>query len=389
MEDVTLSIFNHGQSAVARMQTLLEQFEQEEKIRVRLEMISWAMGWARLAEIGLYHIGPDISEVGSTWVMDLVRMDALRPYSEAEVQAISGGRGYFEACWSGGVSRGADHTIWSVPLGADSRAIFYRRDLLHQAGVDESSAFRDFAHFERTLARLKSAGAELPLALPTKPSRNSLHNLAAFVWGMGGDFLNPDGTHLEFDQPKALEGFKAFFELAPYIGKERFDEYDSDGTFQTGKAAVTMSGYWILSQRQAPSVTENLGVAALPGVPFVGGEHLAIWKHARRPEYALKLARFLSRKASGEELYPEFGLPVFPDGWDTPALQRPGYDVFLNALKHGRSFSSGPLWGLVEKRLTDALAEIWTEVLAHPERAEAAVERHISTLAQRLHATIK
>jgi multiple sugar transport system substrate-binding protein len=389
MEDVTLSIFNHGQPAVARMQSLLKQFEQEEKIRVRLEMIPWAMGWSRLAEMGLYHVGPDISEVGSTWVMDLVRMDALRPYSEAEVQTINGGRSYFDSCWAGGVSSGADRTIWSVPLGADSRAIFYRRDLLRQAGVDENSAFGDFAQFERTLARLKAAGVELPLALPTQPSRNSLHNLAAWVWGRGGNFLSADGARLEFDQPKALEGFKSFFELAPYIGKQRFDEYDSDGAFLTGRAAVSMSGYWMLSLPQAPSVAENLGVTSLPGVPFVGGEHLAIWKHARRPEYALKLARFLSRKASGEVLYPEFGLPVAPDGWDAPVLQHPGYAVFLNALQHGRSFSSGQLWGLVEKRLTDALADIWTEVLAHPEHADATVERHISTLAQRLRATIK
>jgi multiple sugar transport system substrate-binding protein len=389
MEDITFSIFNHGQAAVARMQTLLKQFEQEEKIRVRLEMIPWTTGWTRMVEMALYHTGPDISEIGSTWVMDLVRMDALRPFAESEVQTISAGRTYFDACWAGGISPRRDHTIWSVPLGGDARAIFYRRDLLAQAGIAEKTAFDSFAQIDNTLAKLKAAGLNLPLAMPTKTSRNSLHNLASWVWGMGGDFLNIDGTHLEFTNQGALEGFKAYFALWSYLGKLRMDEYESDGTFLAGKAAVTFCGYWLLSLPQAPEVAKNLGVAPLPATSFVGGQHLAVWKHSRKPEYALKLARFLSRKASGDQLYPEFGLPVYHDGWDIPQLTRPGYEIFLQALQHGRSFSSGALWGLVEKRLADIMPEIWNEVLAHPERKDTIIENQLSALAQRLRLTMK
>jgi hypothetical protein len=91
MDEITFSIFNHSPAASAQMTTLLKQFEREEKIRVRLEVISWNMGWQKLVEMGLYRIGADISEIGSTWIMDFVRMDALRAYSPAETDEITGG----------------------------------------------------------------------------------------------------------------------------------------------------------------------------------------------------------------------------------------------------------------------------------------------------------
>ncbi|RPH63227.1 MAG: extracellular solute-binding protein [Chloroflexi bacterium] len=389
MEDITFSIFNHGPVASARMQALLKQFEQEEKIRVRLEMIPWTMGWSRMVEVALYHIGPDVSEIGSTWVMDFVRTDALRPYSPTEMNYISDGKRYFESCVAGGVSLGQNPTTWAMPLAGDARVIFYRRDLLQQAGVDEASAFASPAQFEGTLARLKAQGLPTPLALPTQRSRNSLHSLAAWVWGAGGNFLSADGVHVEFDAPRALDGFKSFFALGPYLGKTRLDEYDSDGLFLNGKAATTISGYWLLHETQAAEVSANLGVASVPGIPFVGGEHLVIWRHARNPQAALKLVKFISRAKSGESVYPQIGLPPSPDGWQRPPFDQPGYGVLLQAMHSGRAFPTSPLWGLVEKRLIDVMPEIWNDVLARPEKAEKTVETEIGSLAQRLRMTLK
>ena len=389
MEDITFSIFNHGQTAVARMQALLKQFEQEEKIRVRLEMIPWAMGWSRMVEVALYHLGPDVSEIGSTWVMDFVRTDALRPYSPAEVAFIGDGKQYFDSCVAGGVSLGEKPVTWAMPLAGDARIIFYRLDLLQRAGVDEATAFASPAKFEGALARLKALGIPTPLALPTQRSRNSLHSLAAWVWGAGGNFLSADGVHVEFDLPKALEGFKSYFGLGEYLGKTRLDEYDSDALFLTGQAATTISGYWLLHENKAAEVAENLGVASVPGVPFVGGEHLAIWRHARNPQAALKLVKFISRAKSGESVYPQIGLPPSPDGWQRPPFNQAGYDVLLNAMRTGRAFPTSPLWGLVEKRLIDVMPEIWNDVLAHPERTEKTVETQIGSLAQRLRMTMK
>ena len=275
-------------------------------------------------------------------------------------------------------------------MAGDARAVFYRRDWLEKAGVNEATAFKGPSRFDHTLAAIQRAGCSSPLALPVGRSRNNIHNLASWVWGLGGEFLSADGNNIVFDRERALDGAKAYFGLGQYFGEERPEtETDSDAAFRQGRSAITISGYWILHEDKAPEVASNLGVAPVPGIPFVGGEHLVIWKHSRRQEQALRLAKFLARPESSELLYPLFGLPVAIDGWDRAPFTEPNYQAFHNALKNGRSFPPGSLWGLVEKRLHDALPEIWTEVLAHPERTDSIVENHLGTLAKRLQMTLK
>jgi len=370
------------------MSSLLKQFEQEENIRVRLEMIPWSMGWQRLVEVGLYHAGPDVSEIGSTWILDFVRMNALRAFTPEEVKAIAPEKQYFSAAVAGG--KGSDGTTWALPLGGDARAIFYRRDLLGNAGVDENKAFNTPSQFQNTLELLQKIGGTAPLMMQTGRSRNSIHSVASWVWGLGGDFLTPDGLKLQLDNPRTMEGFKAYFSLGRYLGTQRImEEYDSDSAFLQGRAATTISGYWILHESCAPEVEKNLWLAAMPGVPFVGGEHLVIWRSSRRQEAALRLIRFLNRSESSQLLHPHFGLPVSATDWPRPPFDRPEYDVFLKAMETGRCFSTSPLWGLVEKRLSEILPDIWSEVLAQPDQVDTIVEKHLSTLSKRLETALR
>lgn len=391
MDEITFSIFNHSPAASAQMAKLLKEFEREEHIHVRLEVIPWSMGWQKLVEMGLYKIGADISEIGSTWTMDFVRMDALRAFSQDEADEITGGRWYFDSTWTGGVSPDPKApAIWAIPLAGDARTVFYRRDWLAKAGLDEELAFKGPSRFDYSLAAIQAAGCAMPLSLPIGRSRNNLHALACWIWGLGGDFLSADGTRVEFDHERALNGFKAYFGLGRYLGTERsVGEEDADRAFMQGRSAVTVSGYWVLHGEKAPEVEANLGMAAVPGTPFVGGEHLVVWRHSRRPEQALKLAKFLARPESGPSLYPLFGLPVALDGWNEAPFNTPTYQLFREAMQNGRCFPSGQLWGLVEKRLSEALAEIWTEVLARPERTELIVENQLGALAKRLQSTLR
>ena len=55
----------------------------------------------------------------------------------------------------------------------------------------------------------------------------------------------------------------------------------------------------------------------------------------------------------------------------------------------GRGFPTGQLWGLVEKRLTDVLADIWANVLKDPEADPSEmIEGQIKGLANRLRLTL-
>jgi multiple sugar transport system substrate-binding protein len=206
MEEITFSVFNHGPAATEALDRLLLEFEKSYGIKVRLEVIpTWSLGWSRLVENALYRSGPDISEAGNTWIGDLAKMEALHPFKLEEVVEITKHARLFENVWKSRVSNdGGAGMLYSIPWTGDSRAVFYRRDLLEKADVDESTAFIDTAHFEKTVSSLKNMGYIMPLVLTTLRSSLTIHYIASWIWSAGGDFLSPDGINLAFDQPRAL-----------------------------------------------------------------------------------------------------------------------------------------------------------------------------------------
>ncbi len=394
MQEITFSVFNHGQAAVENMRGLLKEFEQKEGIHVRLEMIPWGTAWARLVEIALYHTGPDVSQVGSTWVGDLVRMGALRAFSEAEIESLKGPAAFFDSVWVRGFSDELDpNAYYSIPWTGDARVVYYRRDLLYRAGIDERTAFSSPAQFERTVARLREKGGVIPFVLPTRRSRMAVHNLASWVWGAGGDFLSPDGKQVLFHQPQALEGFKAYFRLGRYLDQEHhfIEETDADRLFSAGQAAILISGNWVLHlPDQTTEVRNNLATAPAPGVPFVGGHHLVIWRHTRNEQAARKLVAFLHSERANQVLYPLYGLPISESGWKRPPFDLEQYQAFKQAFIRGRTFPGQHLWGLVEKRLVDVLAQAWEEMFSSPETQwDSIVERYITALGERLQLSLK
>ena len=391
MKEIVFSIFRPGEEPLTDLETLLEKFEQQHKIHVQLEVIDWSMGWKRQVEMALYQSGPDLSYTGSTWVMDLARMNALRPFSAAEVKNILAEKDYFPYSTYDGISIEPDgrRVIWAVPFDGDVRLVSYRRDLLEQAGVDEGSAFQNNTNFENTLAKLKASGVETALALPTLESNLGLHNLASWIWSFGGDFCNADGTKIEFDAPKALDGIKTYFRLGRYTGSRRLDESDSSLAFFTGKAAVLLSGSVNPDSVINLDVRENLGIASALATPFVGPDVLVVWKHSRQPEEALELIRFLSQPESGKFLFPTFGFPPYREGWQYPPFDKPQYKVIMHALQSGRTFPASQLWALIEKRFIDVIPEIWDEVFADPQNSDVIVEQKINVMASRLRMTLE
>jgi multiple sugar transport system substrate-binding protein len=389
MEEIAFSVFDHGKEAPDNMQALLRQFEQEQGIRVRLEIIPWTSGWSRMVEVALYHHGPDVSEIGNTWGPDLARMEALRPFEHDEINKIIGEEHFFESVWDGVVkTRDKISKVYSIPWSADVRVVFYRRDLLTKAGVDEAIAFKDTDQFDRTLAVLKAKHISMPLALPTQRSNLTIHNLASWVWSAGGAFLSPDNLYPIFDQPQALEGFKAYFRLSRYLdaAARNLGELEADQMFWSGQAAVILSGYWILHIKTiTEEVRRNIGIMPMPGVPFVGGNQLIIWNHSRHVGAVLKFIQFLQSESAGRLIYPQFGLPVRSSAWVHPPFDAEHYQTLMRAIQKGRGFPTGQLWGLVEKRLTDVFTDIWTEVQREPEaRLDTIVETHLINLARRL-----
>jgi multiple sugar transport system substrate-binding protein len=387
-EELELSVMMHGPTLESDMRSLLENFEQEHHVQVRLTILPWDMGWSELVKYALYGIGPDVSEIGSTWMPSLVGMDALDPVSAAQIDQMGGEQAFLQPIWQ---SAFIEKQLYGIPWFADTRLIYYRRDLFARAGLDPAWVFQSTENLSAAVEALKNVSPATPWMVPTIKSTQNMHIAAPWVWGAGGDFLGPDGRTVLIGQPESLSGFCGYFKLGRYLGAQALGVSDVQSGFYHDKAAMVVSGSWMglkgISQHALDVVKENYGIAAPPGVPFVGGSHLVVWKYSKKPELAQKLVEYLAYSDVQRGFYKTaFMFPTRNDVLQSDLES--GDEIWkaaVAALYRGRCFPSVRLWGKLEETVSTGLGNIWSEIAANPRQsANQIVFKHISVLAERL-----
>src|ERR1051326_6369838 len=117
-----------------QIQPLLDHFEAEHGIHVRLRLLVWNTAWSDLVKVALYRDVADVSEVGSTGLGDLIGMDALHPFSRKEILLLGGETAFLPEASRGG-ALATDPQQWAIPWLVGTRVLHYRRSLLARAGI--------------------------------------------------------------------------------------------------------------------------------------------------------------------------------------------------------------------------------------------------------------
>ncbi len=391
MVELELSVMDSQDNTINALRQALSAFETEYRIQVNLRVLPWDTAWSELVRVALYKSGPDVSEVGTTWIDSFVSMNALRQFEPRELNSFGGAAAFLPSSWRSGVLLGQAQ-VWAVPWLADTRLIYYRRDLLHQAGIDPHTAFASLNHLTQTLQRLQDHGVAIPLTIPTAHPHTILHMLAPWVWQAGGHFTSPEGKRVLFNEPPARAGIEAYFNLRRYLTPPTYHLTDTQtcALFQQGQAAVIISGHWLLNNIQvdsSPEVAQNLGTAIIPGIPYVGGSNLVMWQHSRQTKAAITLIRYLTSHEAQTQVIAQNGrLPARLDVLANPPFTTdPHYQVIGESLKTGRSFQATYMWGLIEDKFANALVKIWTVLLSNPAlNTDEVIAQYLNPLAKEL-----
>lgn len=397
MVELELSLMNSdGYEPAVEIRPWLDQFETEHRCRVRVRMIPWETGRAELIQIALQGKGPDVSEIGTSWCSSFSSMDALRPFKPDELTPLGGSSAFFPTAWQSGQLFGEDRMV-AIPWLAAVRVLYYRRDLLEKAGIDEKTAFQSCSKLIETLGHLKTRNIAVPIVLPTRTTIFPLlHSLASWVWGAGGDFVSKDGTHTLFTQPETYAGIRSFLALSQFLPPEAqgLNLYESEMCFWREDAAVSLSLQnpilATIAKIANPNVVANLGVAPIPtGTPFIGGSNLVVWRHvpASNEQLAIKLVNFLA----SQEVQRNYNTKInyFPTRRDVmqsaPFSTDQFYEILMDGLNAGRSFPAIKRWLIVEDALTQMLGQLWEDVITNTdEDVDAIITNRLVPLAARL-----
>jgi len=371
MAEIELSLLSIA-SWHNHIEDLVKTFEQRTSSHIRMNYRSWESAWSDMMSTNGRSGLPSISEVGSTWVPDLSRVNAVRAVPSVLMEKLGGQGDYIPQLWKSCFSYGKPH-MWAIPWISGSRVIYYRRDLLARAGVNPDIAFANPQAMLDAVIHLHAAGIAHPWITSNVTSLNSLHLISTWLWAGGGDFTSQDGQRLMFAEPGAIESMAAFFQMGRYM-ENKPQEYTYNNAidlFWRGDAAITMDGTWTYEAEKDhanPEVIENLGVALAPGPAFVGGSNLVVWADATDKDAAWDLLAFLSE--------PSFVLTMFKLTGLTPTRlsllnsyevrARDFGPVFNRAIETGRSLPNHPFSGMVEDMLEYAFGLVWTDILKYP-----------------------
>jgi multiple sugar transport system substrate-binding protein len=327
---------------------LLPAFEAAHPdIKVEVQPLPWTAAHQKLLTAYAGNSLPDLSQVGNTWVAELSAIGAL---SATPAFADDLLQDQFPAVLEtnriGGRAMG---TPWYV----DTRLIFYRTDLLAQAGYDAMPT--TWAEWKQAMHAVKRRAGQgnYAILLPV----NEFEQLLTF--GLQGDqsLLRDQDTRGNFSSPSfqaALAFYKSLFDegLAPVASSTQISNVWTE--FARGYFSFYFSGPWTIGDmksRLPDAVQPHWTTAGVPGptgpgASAPGGSSLAVFRSSPNQEAAWKLVRYLSDPTVQAQFNLMTGsLPARPSAWDAPQVANDPYiAAFKGQLSRARAVPKVPEW---------------------------------------------
>ena len=292
-------------------------------IRVHVQQIPWTAAHEKLLTAQVGGATPDVAQLGNTWVPEFVAIHALMPldtlYKASDAITPDA---YFKGIWDTNI---VDDTVFGIPWYVDTRLIFYRKDILKQAGYDAIP--QDWSSFLTAMRAIKKQVGKdrYPIYLPTNEWTQPI------VFGMqnGAALLRDRGRYGAFSAPefeRAFDFYLSMFRegLAPVQGL--YDVANPYQEFARGYFAMWITGPWNLGEfktRLPADMQDKWATSPLPGptgaasgLSTAGGASLVMFRDTDHPREAWQLIAFLSRPEQQQRFYELTGsLPARKGAW--------------------------------------------------------------------------
>lgn len=345
---------------------------------------------ARSADIDVF--GADViwtSEFADQgWLQDL----SARIYQDLPTESIVG------AALNSTLHR---NRLWAAPWYTDAGMLFYRRDLLEEAGIAEPpTTWDELAAAARTV--METAGTAHGLVLQGGRYEGGVTNALEFIWSAGGRAWTPqtevagafgmrvaDANIIVINSRASAAGLAKARELVETgIMPEEvvtFDERDSLAVFAAGDAVFMRNWPFALgllgSEEFGPVTPEQVGVARIPtlepGRPSyscLGGWNLAVNARTRQLDAAWSFIRWALDPERQRAMATTGGfLPTRVELYEDQALREAAPVVGLGeaAVRSARGRPASTIYS----RLSPRIAAMFQRVLTGELEASEAVMR--------------
>jgi multiple sugar transport system substrate-binding protein len=317
----TVTVWAQGTEGEALKEFVKPFEEANPDVTVEVTAVPWDSAQNKYQTAIAGGTTPDIGMLGSDWMPGFASATAAVP-DEIDTSGI------FPFALA---STEFDGVNRAVPWYVETRVIFYRTDLMEQAGFDTFPTDWDGLK-ELAKAYKDKTGAEYGIALPSGGWNSFLGNLP-FAWSNNAEVMTEDQTEWTVDSPEMAESLtylSSFFEEGLADQSPSTESGSASADLISGTVPMFLSGPWDIPGLEAAGgegFADKFSVATIPASPdgsstsFAAGANLAVFNEAENPEGAWKLIEWLNEPENQTAWFETVNdLPAQQASWEDPAL---------------------------------------------------------------------
>ena len=372
------------------IQKLLPEFERRHpNVRVAVQQLPWTAAHEKLLTAFAGDTLPDVSQLGNTWVPELATLGALEPLDiRAAASQVVRQDDYFAGIWD---TNRVNGVLYGVPWYIDTRLLYYRRDLLAQAGFDHPP--RSWAEWSKMMAAIKARVGSKAYAILFP--LNEFEPLLALSLQGREPLLAEGGRRGGFEAPAFRQALGFYVDTfrkqwAPEMSNTQISNVWTE--FGRGFYVFYVSGPWNIAEfkKRMPAehrddwMTAPLPGPGGPGASIAGGSSLVVMRQSRHKDAAWQLIEYLSEPAVQQRFHSLIGdLPPRRATWADPRLANDPYArAFRDQLERVRPPPAVPEWERIVNEM-QAVAEQVVRGGLPVESAPAEIDRRVDVMLEK------
>jgi multiple sugar transport system substrate-binding protein len=338
---------------------LVPEFERTHPgVRVVVQQLPWSAAHEKLLTAFAGDATPDACQLGNTWIPEFVALHALAPLDAAVAATPTIDRSdYFSGVWDTNI---VDGTLYGVPWYVDTRLLFYRRDLLAQAGF--AAPPQSWTEWEPMLAAIKArAGPDrFSILLPL----NEFEPLLALALQQDEPLLRDGGRWGNFETAgfrRALQFYLEMFQRGWAPPQSNAEVSNVWNEFAHGYFSFYITGPWNIGEfkRRLPPEQQDIWMTAPlpgpsgPGASIAGGSSLVVFGTSRVKVAAQQWIAYLSQPDIQRRFHELTGdLPPRRAAWSSGSLAEDPYArAFRGQLERVKPVPKVPEWERIANEL--------------------------------------
>ena len=332
-DDDTITVWAMGEEG-KKLQDFSKNFEKENPdLKVEVQAIPWDTAHDKLLTAVASGNGPDVLQLGTTWVPEFAEAGALLDLTKYMDDHPSFAKdNYFDGSVT--TMEYGDQVV-GIPWYVDTRVLYYRKDLLKEAGYNEAPKTWD--ELKAAASKLADRG-EKDFGLDI--DRNDQITPFIFAWENGYK-ANLDKNELNFDTPEFKEAIQYYISYFKEGISQKQEGVDIVQAFKNGTKPMFFSGPWMINiiNDQAPDLKGKWATAVMPkkesNTSSMGGANFSVFHTSDNVEGALKYISYMTKVDTQIDwLKASNTLPSRKEAWDKPIMKEdPMYATFGEQLK--------------------------------------------------------